>query len=106
MPSHYKLTKVRLTVQKRLLLSWENKHLFGFFHFFRYLPEFLDPKCYTWLESYGGEVSHGKKLKIFGVTIWLTEFCQHFGIQIITPADTLSYVYWSQEKVTGTADAH
>jgi len=43
------------------------------------------------LESYGGEVSHGKKLKIFGVTIWLTEFCQHFGIQIITPADTLSF---------------
>ena len=70
----------------------KNKHFFGFFHFFRYLTEFLDPKCYTWLESYGGEVSHGKKLKIFGVTIWLTEFCQHFGIQIITPADTLSYV--------------
>ena len=69
----------------------KNKHFFGFFHLFWYLTEFLDPKCYTWLERYGGEVSHGKKLKIFGVTIWLTEFCQHFGIQIITPADTLSY---------------
>ena len=27
------------------------------------------------LESYGSENSHGKMLKIFGVTVWLTEFC-------------------------------
>ena len=32
-----------------------------------------------------------KYLDIFGLTIWLTEFCQHFGIKIITPAHTLSY---------------
>ena len=70
----------------------KNKHFFGFFNFFRNFPEFLDPKCYTWLESYGSEDSHGKKLKKFGVTIWLTEFCQHFEIQIITPADTLSWL--------------
>ena len=56
---------------------------------FRYLPEFLGPKCYTWLESYGSEDPHISH--IFGVTIWLMEFCQHFGIQIITPAHTLSY---------------
>ena len=68
----------------------KNKHFLGSSIFFRNFPEFLDPKCYTWLESYGSEDSHGKKLKIFGVTIWLTEFCQHFEIQIITPADTLS----------------
>ena len=68
----------------------KKKHFFGFLNCFRYLPEFLDPKCYTWLESYGGEVSHGKKVKIFGVAIWPTEFCQHFGIQIITQADNLS----------------
>ena len=66
----------------------KNKHFFGFLNFFLYLPEFLDPKCYTGLESYGNEVSHGKMLKIFGVTIWLAEFCQHFGIQIITSAVT------------------
>ena len=68
----------------------KNKHFFGFFHFFLYLPEFLDPKCYTWLESYGYADSYGKRLQISEVTIWPTEFCQHFGIQIITPADTLS----------------
>ena len=45
-----------------------------------------------WLESYRSEESHGKKLDIFGVTIWLTEFVQHFGSEMITPADTLSYV--------------
>ena len=97
MPYNCKLTYVRLTVQKRSLLSSkqekfeEKQAFFGFFHFFRNFPEFLDPKCYTWLQSYGSEDSHGKKLKIFGVTIWPTEFCQHFEIQIITPADTLSY---------------
>ena len=103
MPSHYKLTKVRLRVEKgrhslRKIGDGEklqgnlkkNKHFFGFFHIFQYHPQLLDPKCYTWLESYGSKDSHGKKLQIFGVTIWLTEFCQHFGSQIITLADTLS----------------
>ena len=66
-------------------------HFLGFFHFFRYFPEFLDPKCYTWLESYRGKVSYCKILKIFGVTIWPVEFCQHFGSEFITPAETLSY---------------
>ena len=46
---------------------------------------------YTWLESYGSEDSHGKRLNKIGVTIWLPEFCQHFGSEIITPAETLSY---------------
>ena len=68
----------------------KNKHFLGSSIFFRNFPEFLDPKCYTCLESYGSEDSHGKKLQIFGVTIWLTEFCQDFEIQIITPAETLS----------------
>ena len=36
----------------------------------------------------------GPHLSNFGVTIWLTEFCQHFEIQIITPADTLSYFFY------------
>ena len=39
----------------------KNKHFFGFFHFFLYHPKFLDPKCYTWLESYGSEDSDGKR---------------------------------------------
>ena len=108
MPSHYKLTKVRLTVKKRSLLSWEHRWwrktarkfeekqaFFRALPFFLYLPEYLDPKCYTWLESYGSEDSHGKKLQVIRVTIWPTEFCQHFEIQIITPADTLSYIgFW------------
>ena len=38
------------------------------------------------------EDSHGKKQQVFGVSIWLTEFCLEFGIQIITPADTL---FWN-----------
>ena len=69
----------------------EKQAFFGVLPFFRYLPEFLDPKCYIWLESYGSDDLHDKKLKILGVTIWLTEFCQQFGSEIITPAETLSY---------------
>jgi len=53
--------------EKRQGNLMKNKHFFGDYHFFRYLPEFLDPKCYTWLESFGSEDSHGKKLKIFGL---------------------------------------
>ena len=64
---------------------------FPVFMYPKYFPVFLDPKCYTWLESYRGEVSYCKMLKIFGVTIWPAEFFQHFGSEFITPAETLSY---------------
>ena len=37
----------------------------NFFAFSRLIKKDPSAKCYTWLESYGGEVSHGKKLKIF-----------------------------------------
>ena len=88
MPNQRKWENGRKSARK-----FEDKQAFFWgLPFFWYLLQLLDPKCNTWLESYESEDSHGKKLKIFGVTIWFTEFCQHFEIQIITPADTLSYV--------------
>ena len=80
----------RLVMEKNGKEIRQKTSILGVLLFFLYFPQFLDPKCYTWLESYGRKDSHGKKLQIFGVTIRLTEFCQHFGIQIITLADTLS----------------
>ena len=64
-------------------------HFFSFFHFFKHLPGHLDPKYYTWLERYRCEDSHGKILDFFPVTILATDFCQHFGSQIIIPPETL-----------------
>ena len=40
---------------------------------------FLDPNCFTYLESIGSQDSYGKRYNIFRVTNWVMEFCQHLA---------------------------
>ena len=41
---------------------------------------FLDPNCFTYLESIGSQDSYGKRYNIFRVTNWVMEFCQHLAV--------------------------
>ena len=49
--------------------------------------------CYIWLESYGCVDSHYQLLNNVPGTRLAPDFCQQFGTQIITPSETLSYVF-------------
>ena len=56
------------SAQKKL----EFRYFFGFANFLEQLPKMLDPKCYTWLESYN---LHCKIQTFFWSTSEGTEFC-------------------------------
>ncbi len=78
-------------VEKRQEILQKKGLFLRFFTFFQALKELFDPKCYTWLESLATKDSYGKLPKKFRVTSKGAEFCYHFGSEIITPPETLSY---------------
>ena len=74
-------------------------HFFGFFHFFGYFSEFLDLMCYTWLESYRGEVSYGKILKI----IWSDNLaCRILSTLAVNSSHQLTYAAMSVARPSST----
>ena len=68
----------------------QNVVFFGILNFFMNVPIPFDPKCYTWLESFCYEYSHGKMIELFWTTSKCTEFCLHCDSQMKTPSETLS----------------